>query len=1807
MKVLLIFLKLIGIVIFATKTLAVCPEICVCDKSKNSLKVKCGGGSVSVSSTKITNMKELDFAEDTENIIALDLGDNQISNIVKDDFANFTNLKRLDLSNNSLRFIDDSMFGEMPNLEKLKLAANLIVHIYQGSFESLKMLKVLDISNNPLACDCDLIWLVAWSNTFSVKLYQPPKCETPLDFKGSLLKKLRVGSDLHCESPLQPLLELKPDADQLVFEGDEIVLRCRAPRVAVGAPKDSEDLPARAHVFWGWSEKIVQPNSTDDIVYKDPTKYFPSIQIDARHLSDSGLLDSILKIPSVTRNHTGLWDCRLRSQQANLSRTIAIMVISEKTKYCPSLDVHNNKGKYFWPRTIRGQLVRQPCRGEALTEVYATYFCNDNGEWVDLNTSLCPFISENTKILEQFAKVNLSLAKGSVLESAKRLRNYTQYDDNLRRLRDPIDIVFITRTLRNYLMFVRQEKDLGSMLLDIVSQLLILPEQILHEAQAMDGCGVKLINAVEIAAQFTPYIQHSALLQTTDIHQTTHKPHLSIDFFNIRSDSFTGMSCTWIRSEFDDKKRIFQCNAMNQTLDIFGQHIDASIQIPPNFLHPNFAHQYTSQKLMVAVYENGNFLPHQNNASNLLVTSVVIGAKIISDSENIHNVSEPISLMLRVRPHHNKLSAPIPAWWDSETNSWSTEVCQNTYFYRGLLVFTCNKLGYYGLLQNRKHLNDFIDENAGARFRFSPLGFYIGCSVLFVCVWINIVTYITFGRSIQMARRHRHSLVNTWLAISALSFIFALGIYQTEDYKVCQVIGISIHYLSLCVILWVCVSVSNMYKRLSKRNRLPIEDYPKENIGSKPILGIYLVGWGIGMIICGISGAVNMREYASYSHCFLNNGPSLSAIFVPSIILLLFLAILFICVRCHIRTSLDNNGHFSEITQGTENVDLELLESIHNAPSHHQHQHQHHHPHHQYNPSERYRSLSLSNPSTSMLEDVEHTNLAQLRAHFVFLFLYIVSWLSAASSVATPFKDTLDYEEEAFSIIFAITCSILGIFLLVFYSISRSDVRFQWSQLSCRNFCCCRTRNISDNTKEINTTVTYHQTCETIHSTSRSNSQCSKNRPPSARSSRSNHLKNEMTRMDSPNKLLTPSGSASIVRQQQYVHNPVILTQEIPNADIFYNPNQINVARKFFKKQKRLAKRNNFELQRQMDRCEYGDGMSDISSTVGIGPYHSNRQRNMSIFSTGSKVNNTNIHVRGDVCNFSKEARQQSLNPNILSDSCNESDMIVDAERLVLGAEGMRAALSNRNKLNNNEMIANIYTNVPETAQPQHEIVTMRADEKFRKSLNVEKFLEQDEIDMERNDLNSQSDRTSTPLYVNGNIRNIMSNQSTMTSAAAAAAAAESSGVSSVNTSCSPYNTIMENITNEPESTELTIANLTPIDAMNTIGLPRIEAVGAATTDTLAECSVDTLNTSSEENTLDLDKNETYVSESIQIADRAYYTGEDAPIRISLAKKSKSMLSLNAELGHHHLQTGGGSGRKRFVNYSKNHVRSISCINLSQMADEISNQNPIRITNTENRAGLSSPILFSPSLCEINDLPSPQDHRRKPLIVPDDESISLDEALSEVAVYSQSSNVNSDSLNMFALSIQRTFASSPACESDLNYQNSELSIRSHGLYAPPPDNDLNMTLTGDLYYPYQSSEVSEIDEADNDFDEENDFDDYNSCPNDCLLPSENTEQDHNQSHASLDELYEQITRRSTSHTTELEEENVGEGSSILSKPSDCAEIEIRASHAVSNSFHKDNTTTETVEDDSSQDSIISYIDPNGRGMAASSLIPPQQK
>lgn len=1545
-----------------------------------------------------------------------------------------------------------------------------------------------------------------------------------------------------------------------------MTLRCRAPRVAVGAPNDSEDLPARAHVFWGWSENILEPNSTDDIFYHDPLKKFPSIQIDARHLSDSGLLDSILRIPYVTRNHTGTWDCRLRSEQASLSRNIAVIIISEKTRYCAAQETSNNKGHFSWPRTIRGRTVQVPCNGDSNDHTYASYRCSNTGDWTELNTNRCSYTREITKVLEQLANINLTHARGSVIESAMRLRNYTSSVKNggtANQFIDPIDIVYVARTIVNYLDFVSFEKDLSSLLLDIVSQTMEMDEALLQNAQIIDSSCSKMIDGAETAAE---YVQPAAQAQ---------KSNLAMEIFRISADSFAGITCSWFEAEDtldNTDRRIFQCNSGGQSAGFYERRIIASIQVPASIVSTMSSQSIASpvEKLLVSVFEDSRFFPQNRSQTPFQVRSSVIGTKI---SARIDNLTEPIYVMLRPIPYHHYISAPRPVVWNSELNNgiggWSLDGCQPQQFLHGMLVFTCDRLGYYGLLQNTKYLNDFLDENAGARFHLSPAAFYVGGIALFVCTWINIVTYIAYGKSLQMARRAKHALINTWMALSMLSLTFTVGIYQTETYNVCQGIGIAIHYFSLCVLLWMCVSASNLYKRTTRLSRvnertlsIPSDDLPKERATKKPILGLYLTGWGIAMIVCGISGAVNIREYASYSFCFFESGPALGALFVPTIILLSFLLLVFICIKCNM-SSTDDIGHMSEGTQATENVDLDLLE-----PSLSQNH---------CIATTRYHSISLSMPTSSTQEDIEHSYGSQLKALIIVLILYLATWLAAAISVATPFSQQLLYEEEIFSIIYALLATLLGIFLLFFYGIARSDVRYQWSVLSCRNFGrrqCCRSRSVSD-TKETNNIgpiVTYRQTTATQNSTSRSNSQCSKNRPPS-----NGMLKGAETDMNTLSRTGSPNGASKMNGSVNFVQMHRQQFSSSDTTEVFYNPNQINVARKFFKKQKRLQKRNNFELQRARDL----ESTSDVSSLVSF-PRNAHQQQQLSIFSSGSKVNNTNIHV--DRKNFTSDiafrkdcigasgssdgggggsagvgpasmptsvTKTSNLNPNILSDSCNESDL-VDADRIIIGAENLHALSLNRTKVNNisaaqsSFSVANIYTNIPETVQPQHEIVTMRAEDKFAKPKPI--FDEEDEVSMDdKTSLLADEETVSESLMGRADDFNVIN--------------ADTTSIEEDRSSQSCVDFV-------PNS---------PIKAMNTIGLP------ICSTSELNE-SVKKSKSSGFQDTdllLQLDRHEAYISTPLEIEpSTALYPTDMIDIHV---RKIKSVSSLRDAC----------DDQIKAIDYQ---TRSISCTNMCFPSDASSLTSASLFSL---KPDSRSPILFSPNLCVINNMEqSPVltslSHNEAPITVASNEVSFRNRRIhNESTPQSSENNLFFNTDKLFNQSGLRNFTSSPTNESDINYQHSELSIRSHELYAPQPDSELNLTLTNDssqLYTPYQSCELSDLEDNPSDDISDRLVDDVRNHSHERLLGSggntagrrtaiaptesdlENDDDEDdilNDSQSSIDELYQQITRRSILNESITRSNALAQVSTPNSSP----------------------TKTDIEEDDSSQCSVISFVEP----------------
>lgn len=529
-----------------------------------------------------------------------------------------------------------------------------------------------------MICDCELLETSEWLQNRSIKLLSNPKCTFPKAAKSQYLKKLKIGVHIQCgnsaETEEKATIQLHPAEDQIVFEGDPLRLNCLASgvNIAEGQP-EVQDL---TRVSWSWLDKDVGNEFSE---------------IENKYLKYGGVIDSSLYISRLSRNHTGQWKCQLvfQNQSASQTRSILVVVISNVTKYCPISMTSNNKGIYTWPKTIAGYIVDLPCQVNENMKAY--HVCSASGQWQNANTSQCAYVSEITRILEQFSKVNLTLTKVSAYDSSSHLKNYTS---DLLLLRDKMDVIFIAKTIRNYLDFLSKEKEVAQILAEITNSVQQLPRSLLEQANQEDASCTKIIEAMEVVSEYTP------------ISQTT----FSAQEYKIKRDVFLGMTCTWYTDQSSGIKKNpeLQCSSTRDPWQpVLGEKLmEASVQIPTTLFDQIIPvdRAVTSQRMFIGLYTTGKYFPaHTNNTD---VYSSVLGIKLVNIP--VGNLSSPVFVMMRIAD-----GPGVPAVWDSTFNNgtggWNTKGCQlSHYLHENIIVFTCDKLGMIFLSLSRMALHHLM-------------------------------------------------------------------------------------------------------------------------------------------------------------------------------------------------------------------------------------------------------------------------------------------------------------------------------------------------------------------------------------------------------------------------------------------------------------------------------------------------------------------------------------------------------------------------------------------------------------------------------------------------------------------------------------------------------------------------------------------------------------------------------------------------------------------------------------------------------------------------------------------------------------------------------------------------------------------------------------------------------------------------------------------------------------------------------------------------------------------------------------------
>ncbi|KAI8491456.1 Leucine-rich repeat-containing protein 4C [Branchiostoma belcheri] len=117
----------------------ICPRLCNCSGSFEN--VHCNGKGL----TKIPRGIP-------DSVLYLNLQNNNISRIPRDQFADYVDLKNLHLGDNLIGRIEDGAFNGLNNLHILELYNNRLTYIPRGTFSAVSNLEELWLRGNPIVC-----------------------------------------------------------------------------------------------------------------------------------------------------------------------------------------------------------------------------------------------------------------------------------------------------------------------------------------------------------------------------------------------------------------------------------------------------------------------------------------------------------------------------------------------------------------------------------------------------------------------------------------------------------------------------------------------------------------------------------------------------------------------------------------------------------------------------------------------------------------------------------------------------------------------------------------------------------------------------------------------------------------------------------------------------------------------------------------------------------------------------------------------------------------------------------------------------------------------------------------------------------------------------------------------------------------------------------------------------------------------------------------------------------------------------------------------------------------------------------------------------------------------------------------------------------------------------------------------------------------------------------------------------------------------------------------------------------------------
>ncbi|XP_026199610.1 adhesion G-protein coupled receptor D2 [Anabas testudineus] len=269
---------------------------------------------------------------------------------------------------------------------------------------------------------------------------------------------------------------------------------------------------------------------------------------------------------------------------------------------------------------------------------------------------------------------------------------------------------------------------------------------------------------------------------------------------------------------------------------------------------------YGSLRPLFNPEENITMVPTVTDGSQRYL-GTVLGSSVISTTVLVDD--QPISMAVRFQLQHRvqnptgTVYSPVCAFWDFDLTPeaggwWNTKGCEVVSKQYGYTVCYCNHTTNFALL-----LQVYEVQRSPENEKALQVLTFIGCGVSLCGLLFTFILFIAVGVP-KSDRTTVHK--NLIVALGIAELLLMCSDWASANETACLVVTALLHLFFMASFSWMLVEGLLLWSKVVSVN---ISEDRRMKL-------YYMIGWGLPVLIVGVTLAISVEKYRADDHCWLN-------------------------------------------------------------------------------------------------------------------------------------------------------------------------------------------------------------------------------------------------------------------------------------------------------------------------------------------------------------------------------------------------------------------------------------------------------------------------------------------------------------------------------------------------------------------------------------------------------------------------------------------------------------------------------------------------------------------------------------------------------------------------------------------------------------------------------------------------------------------------------------------------------------------------------------------------------------------------